>query len=170
MFRGEYGVCQQGVSEACRSHNGETSWIVNRSRYACQPCNDQIKAEKKKSRRKRSQFKPESKPKPGQVYREQLNAFYRAAWDSRSDNFGRCRCEECGWVLKEFSPAYISHILSRGAYRALALDMDNFNILCIDCHREWETGNRSAMNIYSENQRRIEQLFERYRLKKMNDG
>lgn len=60
-------------------------------------------------------------------------------------------CENCGKPLKDYSPAFISHIKTRGAHTELRYDPINSNMLCFSCHRKWEYGTqkeRERMYIY----------------------
>lgn len=81
----------------------------------------------------------------------QVNAkFYRDTWDAHATEQGWCRCEECHRILLGFSPYFISHNLSRGAYPQLRTHPENVSILCKQHHDQWETGDRKAMRIYPE--------------------
>lgn len=84
--------------------------------------------------------------------------FYRYAWGICKDKV----CEECRRPLYEFSPTFISHILSRGAHPACAYDCRNFNLLCLNCHSVWENGDRENMRIYTKNQEIIKALKKDY--------
>lgn len=81
------------------------------------------------------------------------NGFYLVAWSIKPHV-----CEECGMVLKAFSPAYVSHIISKGAFPGLRTDLRNYNLLCLQCHQQWEFGTRSQMKIWTENEKIIETL------------
>lgn len=59
--------------------------------------------------------------------------FYKWVWDIKPH-----WCENCGKPLQEFSPAFISHIKTRGAHTELRYDPMNTNTLCFDCHNKWE--------------------------------
>lgn len=83
--------------------------------------------------------------------------FYRWVW-SRKMHI----CENCIKRLSEYSATYVSHILARGAYPEMAHDPRNVNILCFDCHSQWENGNREAMRIYESNQITIAELKKEY--------
>lgn len=83
--------------------------------------------------------------------------FYRWVW-SKKMHF----CENCMKPLPVYSATYVSHILSRGAYPEMAHDPRNTNILCFDCHAQWENGNRKAMRIYESNQITIAELKKEY--------
>lgn len=71
-------------------------------------------------------------------------------------------CEECGRPLPEYSATFCSHILSRGAHSEMATDPRNINILCFNCHQQWETGEREKMRIFEKNQKTIELLKSEY--------
>lgn len=73
--------------------------------------------------------------------------FYHYCWDNMP-HF----CSETGQPLHNYSAVYISHIISRGSNRAMAIDPRNINILSFKAHQKWENGNRKEMNIYPSNQ------------------
>lgn len=85
--------------------------------------------------------------------------FYRYAWEISKIRV----CEECGKPLYDYSSVHISHILSRGAYAECAYDLRNFNLLCFECHQNWENSlSRTEMRIYNKNLRTIEELKRDY--------
>lgn len=84
--------------------------------------------------------------------------FYRWCWEHMPH-----RCEETMRPLPNYSAAYVSHILSRGAFPEMAHDPRNVNILCFEMHNKWENGNRQDMKIYAANIMRIEELKNDYR-------
>jgi hypothetical protein len=90
-----------------------------------------------------------------------MKKFYKQAWESKEHI-----CEECGRYLVNFSPGYISHILSRGAHIDKAKDLRNVNILCFECHQKWEFGDRKKMKIYDKNQITIQILKDEYNAKR----
>jgi len=67
-------------------------------------------------------------------------------------------CEECGVRLHNISRINISHILSKGSNPALRNHPNNYNILCITHHEQWEFGDKKAMKIYNKNQLTIQKL------------
>lgn len=79
--------------------------------------------------------------------------FFHWVW-LHKDHF----CEECGRPLPDYSATFCSHILSRGAHPEMATDPRNINILCFNCHQQWETGKREKMRIFAKNQHTIEKL------------
>ena len=85
------------------------------------------------------------------------NNYYQHCWDHKQHV-----CEECTKPLHEYKAEHISHILTRGAHRDMALDPRNSNILCETHHRQWETGKRECMRIFHKNQRIIETLTQEY--------
>lgn len=80
--------------------------------------------------------------------------FYEYAWFISETKI----CENCQHPLHYYSAKYISHILSRGSSPEIAHDPRNFNLLCPDCHSQWETGNQSKMIIRKANKRVINLL------------
>lgn len=83
--------------------------------------------------------------------------FYKWVWKHKAHI-----CEECLKPLETYSAVYVSHILARGAYPEMAHDPRNTNILCLECHNQWENGNRKAMRIYESNQIVIAELKKEY--------
>jgi len=79
--------------------------------------------------------------------------FYKWVWENKQHY-----CEECGHRLAEYSPAFISHIMSRGAHPEFAHDPRNTNILCLRDHEKWENGKRELMSINTKNQKVIDKL------------
>jgi uncharacterized Zn finger protein (UPF0148 family) len=102
--------------------------------------------------------------KNGKIRNEKKIEYYKSMWLLSANKRGECTCENCGMILFEFKPHYISHILSRGAHPKLALHPLNHNILCCglgtnECHEQWEFGDRTSMLIYEKNNKRIEKLM-----------
>lgn len=94
---------------------------------------------------------------------EENERFYRWCWEHYPH-----RCEETQRPLPSFSASYISHILTRGAFPEMAHDPRNINVLCVEMHNKWESGNRKDMKIYRANQMRIEELKKEYQQYKEN--
>ena len=78
-------------------------------------------------------------------------------------------CEECGELLPDefedengnINAIYqYSHILSKKAFGQFRNNRLNFNKLCRKHHDQWEFGDKQKMNIYKENQKVIQKLFE----------
>lgn len=84
--------------------------------------------------------------------------FFRWVWEHKTH-----RCEECMRDLPEYSAAYCSHVLSRGAHPEMAHDPRNINILCFRHHESWEHATtRESMRIYAANVALIEELKRDY--------
>ena len=79
-------------------------------------------------------------------YADSKSRFYRWVWEHKS-HF----CEETGKYLMNYSASFISHILSRGAYPAMAFDPRNTNVLSFESHQKWEFGDRQSMKIFQTN-------------------
>jgi len=68
-------------------------------------------------------------------------------------------CEECGKKLPlifEDESGLVaiyrySHILPKSTHPKLRHHIDNINILCFDCHYQWDFGNKKKMRIYESN-------------------
>lgn len=91
--------------------------------------------------------------------------FYEKVWNSKEHN-----CEECdrflgdefrddnGKVIDRFR---YSHILPKGGrYGQFRHRLENMNLLCLDCHQEWEHGIKEDMKIYVKNIIIMEDLYE----------
>jgi hypothetical protein len=69
-------------------------------------------------------------------------------------------CEEClaqgkgeaAYLGDKLTHAYCSHKLVKKRYVCIRWLIRNINILCLSCHRKWETGNREGMKIYNEDE------------------
>lgn len=80
-------------------------------------------------------------------FTKQNDKFYHMVWNHSLHN-----CAECGQPLFDYSSVYISHIISRGSDRGLAIDLRNANVLCYKHHKFWESQYNYKMNIYRQNQ------------------
>ena len=90
-------------------------------------------------------------------FKKQNQRFYEYCWN----NFPHY-CQETGKPLNNYSSVYVSHIISRGSDRRMAIDPRNVNILCYEQHQNWEFSNRKRMNIYPMNQLIIKLLKQDY--------
>jgi hypothetical protein len=91
-------------------------------------------------------------------FQKQNDKFYHWVWENRPH-----ACEETGKTLYQFSAIHISHILSRGSDRRMAIDPRNVNILSFESHQKWETGKQTEMNIYPMNKLIINLLKKDYK-------
>jgi hypothetical protein len=73
------------------------------------------------------------------------------------------KCEECNKDLptnfrndegKIEARFRYSHIIPKSIAPELRHEDDNINNLCIECHHDWDFGNKKEMNIYSKNQKK----------------
>lgn len=83
--------------------------------------------------------------------------FFRWVWEHKPHY-----CEETMKPLSNYSAAFCSHILTRGAFPEMATDPRNINILSVEQHNKWENGNRKEMRIYNGNMKTIEMLKREY--------
>jgi hypothetical protein len=81
-------------------------------------------------------------------------------------------CENCGkplYVGRNIDGCYsaynVSHILTKGAHPDMAHDPRNHNILCVNCHEQWENGEKRGMLIYLDNRVVIKELKKDYNIK-----
>ena len=92
-------------------------------------------------------------------FTQQNQKFYKWCWDHSI-----YVCQETGKPLYDYSAVYISHIISKGADRRMAIDPRNVNILAYRSHNTWEYGNRKGMNIWRMNQHIIQLLKQDYNM------
>jgi len=93
--------------------------------------------------------KPEVKPE-GKSLSQKDQDFYHEAWKANQDQWGYCRCEECGERL-QYAASHVSHNLSRGANPNpfFRWNVDNVSILCVMHHTQWEDSHkRKRMKIW----------------------
>jgi len=93
-------------------------------------------------------------------FQKENQKFYRWVWEHSIHN-----CAETGLPLPTYSSVYISHIISRGSDRRMAIDPRNVNILSPQIHALWDSENKSQkqkLNIYRENQLIINLLKKDY--------
>lgn len=83
--------------------------------------------------------------------------FFRWVWEHKPHY-----CEETMRPLRNYSAAFCSHILTRGAHPEMAHDPRNINILCLEMHNMWENGKREKMRIWPKNQITIQTLKNEY--------
>lgn len=141
--------------------------IVNSTKKLCIKCNRERLLEKKISVPKKLKalkplpkalFRHSQKPiKPSltrsSVLLKDLEV-YSQIWNTKPHV-----CEECDSFLgNEPKKEFFSHILPKGKYPSLRHDLENFNLLCFDCHYKWEFLNKKGMKIYQLNLERIEVL------------
>jgi len=130
---------KQGTCKVC----GEIKWI-NNTRGVCPSCvykrNHGGLTELEYSKRKRSMVLKDKKPTG------ELDMFIKI-WEERPHV-----CVECGKRLGDkLNVSYFSHRRSKGAYPELRLVKSNIDILCTECHHEWDFGDRTKMKIYDQN-------------------
>lgn len=83
-------------------------------------------------------------------FQQENQKFYRWVWDRKIQV-----CEESARPLYNYSSEFISHIITKGADRRMAIDPRNVNILYTPFHNIWDRGtesDRMKMNIYILNQ------------------
>lgn len=80
-------------------------------------------------------------------------------------------CENCGtsfFINRNIENCYsarnVSHIISRGSRADLAHDPRNHNMLCWECHDQWESPNNRGMLIFMDNQVIIRELKNDYQI------
>jgi len=70
-----------------------------------------------------------------------LKELFREIWIERPHY-----CECCHKELGEIPLAhFFSHILSKGAFPKYKHNKDNIILICMNCHNDWEYGNRSLI-------------------------
>lgn len=121
------------------SHCGKERFIVNRTHKLCGDCNfKRLHNGLTKLQYKilQNKFKPKVKRKPT----GELDLF-KEIWAERPHI-----CVKCGKRLGEtLKPIFFSHIKSKGAYPELRLVKTNIELVCADCHHEYEFGSRKNL-------------------------
>jgi 5-methylcytosine-specific restriction endonuclease McrA len=90
-------------------------------------------------------------------FQQENQKFYQWCWDNSIKN-----CQETGLPLYDYSAVYISHIISRGSDRRVAIDPRNINILSFEMHQKWESLKNNEMNIFPTNKIIIQMLKNDY--------
>lgn len=89
--------------------------------------------------------------------------YYRSAIESNvAQNKGKCVCENCDVIIAAPTGSNVSHIISKGANRALYFDPINHFILCMTCEACWTSFDKSQMAIYAESEERRIEINKRY--------
>jgi len=165
------------------SNCGNNFPIVNKKYHLCQKCNWQRlhPGEKPKVYElKRSPIKTklhsngqlkrikQRSAKSAEVLRADEQTYEAVLERHLNNNWSRCSCEECGQELLDYfrdeegkivQRWRYSHILTKQAYPELRHNVDNFNILCIHHHNQWEFGDKKSMKIFGENSKKFPQLL-----------
>ena len=90
--------------------------------------------------------------------------FYEKCFNSIKNH----KCENCGCKLptqfrneegEVIARWRYSHIIPKSIAPHLRRVLKNINHLCLECHREWENGDKKNMNIYEENVNRFPSFF-----------
>jgi hypothetical protein len=93
--------------------------------------------------------------------------FYHWYWNTYP--FGRI-CEETGIPLQNYSPVFISHIITRGSHPEMAYDPRNCNLLSYEAHNRWESHHREEMRIFRGNEMRIKTLTDEWQQYTLSKG
>ena len=112
MFKGEYGACKGDCGK-------DRVWIVNKSRYMCQWCNEKVKKLKKIERK--TGLKPKKLDKPK---KKGTMALFQAIWATRPHV-----SEISGERLPQFDIWNFAHILSKGSHPKFALKPENICLM-----------------------------------------
>lgn len=79
-------------------------------------------------------------------------------------------CEECGAYLgHEFRDEdgriidryRYSHMLGKKRWPMFRWTVENFNLLCFNCHNKWESGDRTKMKIWGKNKKTMDKLIKK---------
>lgn len=179
------------TKETCKKC-GKKSFIENKHFYLCKSCNldrlwlnksnvstfkykDIVKEKqplktvilKKKELSKKSLFSPVlTKRKTTKEKIQDDEKFYLECF-----NLSDHRCEECSTRLpEEFSDISgkviarwrYSHIVPKSIAPELRHNTENINHLCLECHGEWENGNKFKMNIFEGNLKRFPNYLNKF--------
>lgn len=130
--------------------------MIERKKKPCSECGEHQYIWSK-GRCKQCASKSYRKLGPSKNVSEKIDAdtrFYDEVWSERMHI-----CEECMRDLGSRWERYMfSHILSKGSHPSLRHDKENINILCFDCHQEWEFGHKRDMRIWPSNEHIIAML------------
>lgn len=77
----------------------------------------------------------------------------------------RCAC--CSCRIWEAGPGNFSHLLAKSTYPSLRLDPRNIWIVCLDCHHDWDFGNRNQIKFKAKRKRAAELKLEYYQKQKV---
>lgn len=148
MFKKQKGNCV-----SC----GHYKLLVVKAGY-CNYCNETV--------RKNKNHKPLSRSPiiRGNKNAKANNDFYEKAWKEWSKK-GKIFCMECGYELKTFSPSFVAHVLSRGAFDVdwIKYSMDNVIPLCQGCHYTLDSNKGcTKMEIWPWVQEKRQELKRRY--------
>jgi len=120
-----------GICKECPEGKNE-KMIVNRTKMLCQVHN-QERLDKGKEQKKPYVYK---RKETGE-----WNLFL-AIWAVRDH-----ACTNCGIFLGDIpQPHFFSHIKSKGAHPELRLEPKNINLLCFECHREYDQGTKEKFD------------------------
>jgi len=120
-----YGLCSECNYK--RLHGGKSIFEVNIQKQKDKP----LKPPKSTS----IKVKPRKKTGEWEMFME--------IWAERTHY---CVNRSCGKFLGEEPKAiYFSHRKSKGAYPSLRLDKSNIDLLCPECHYQYDHGNRSKI-------------------------
>lgn len=91
-------------------------------------------------------------------FRKDKTKYFKYCFSKKSVGW----CEECGLPLRSYSACFVSHLLTKRPHPEKYFDPRNNNIVCLNCHQTWETGNREGMKIFERNQITIQLLKKEY--------
>lgn len=112
---------EKGICKGC----GETRIIVSKNKGLCSSC-----------MKKRSYCSPGDRHIKQKVKSTGERELFLKIWEEREHY-----CQHCGKYLGEEPKSfYFSHIKGKGAYPELRLDPNNIELLCYECHHNWDFG------------------------------
>lgn len=160
MFSPHYGKC---TSPSCRRSGQKTLIVVKAG--LCDECN-YLKKQAAKSGAAAKKELPEKlikkienygqiqkarkkKSKPGKIGKYAKKAtgereMFIEIWQESASK-SEIRCESCEIRLPQDEPkvGYFSHILPKSIYGRFRLKKENIAIMCLQCHRDWDFGDRN---------------------------
>jgi len=136
---------------------GKDRFLVNKKYQLCDDCN----YERLHNETRYQTFKRKSKiRKPMSDKTKNIIAKDELAYEYWFNNKLQV-CEECDEKLpnvfrdkngKVVARYRYSHIITKASRPDLRYHRLNCNILCLECHRQWETGDRRSMKIFESNE------------------
>lgn len=166
----------------------EDKYIVNKYFKLCLECNNiRLYGNKygKKPKiaiysgrgRSKSFFSVDNIKKKGvkSLFAPTIKKVVKTTFDDDEEFYEKCfnnsnhKCEECGEKLPEqfrdinnkvIARWRYSHIIAKSIANKLRHKLKNINHLCMDCHREWDFGDKKSMKIYIVNKKNFPQYLD----------
>lgn len=120
---------------------GKEKWLQN-AKGICPECTF---ANNHNGKSRQQVYTERLKQKKKKVKKTGERELFLEIWKERSHYCQNKNCRK--WLGNEPKAIYFSHRKSKGTYPELRLDKNNIDLLCADCHRIYEWGDRSKIKI-----------------------